>query len=137
MSSEQNQDVHKVGVTIEDRIVRVVSDDALSAKLSCDPRGGSYRLADQISADYAEKYGSCMPFSVRSLACEIYWHYQVKLKSEAFERRFGKRKFTTWLLRHMEVIDCGDQKADSNRFVWNLLSIFFPRRKRSGSAADS
>lgn len=137
MSSEQNQDIHKVGVTIEDRIVRVVSDDALAAELSCDPRGGSYRLADQISAAYAEKYESPMPFSVRSLACEIYWHYQVKLKAEAFERRFGKRKFTSWLLRHMEVIDCGEQKADSNRFVWNLLSIFFPRRKRSGSAADS
>ncbi len=136
MSNKEKQDLQKVGVILEDRIVRIVNDDILDAELNADPRSGSYRVAEHISAAYEEKNGKPMPFSVRSLACEIYWHYLVKIKSEAYERKHGKQKFTSWLLKHMEMIDCGDQKADNNRFVWNLLAIVFPRKKEVHHAGN-
>ena len=135
MAADWNRDYKGIGVIYEGRIVRILNDDALktvieSSGLSAeikrrDKKKVSREIAEYILNDYEKQFGTPLPFPVKSLACEIYWHFIIKEKAEAAERRFGKKKLTSWLLWHMDVIDCGDGKADNNRFLWDLLSLFF------------
>ena len=90
---------------------------------------GGRKAARVISAyaraQYQKLYGEELLISEKSLACEIYWHYYVSAKAAGFERRFGKKRVTSWLIFHMDVIDCGEKREDSNRFVWDLLALIF------------
>ena len=135
VAADWNRDYKGIGVIYEGRIVRILNDAALKTELESSSRSaksrrrnykqGCLEIAEHIRSDYEQSFGTGFPFSVKSLACEIYWHYIIKEKAEAAERRFGKKKLTSWLLMHMEVVDCGDGKADNNRFLWDLLSLFF------------
>lgn len=135
MAADWNRTYKGIGVIYEGRIVRILNDAALKAEIESSIRSlksrrrnhkqGCLEIAEYIRSDYEQSSGTAFPFSLKSLACEIYWHYIIKERAEAFERRHGKRKLTNWLLQHMEIIDCGDGKADNNRFLWDLLSLFF------------
>jgi len=142
-----------IGIIYEDRIVRVLNDDALKMAMEAgdyrsskekeageyqrqgkkDTRGHQHRkikkafreFAEDIRTNYERQFGGSLPFSAKSMACELYGHYIIKVKAEAIERKIGKKKFTGWLLRHMDVIDCGDRKTDNNRLLWDVLSVFF------------
>lgn len=135
MAADWNRVYKGIGVIYEGRIVRILNDAALKTELESsrhaaksgrrNKKQGCLEIAEHIRSDYEQRSGPHFPFSVKSLACEIYWHFIIKEKAEAFERKHGKRKLTNWLLQHMEIIDCGDGKADNNRFVWDLLALFF------------
>ena len=142
MEADWNREHQGIGIIYEDRIVRVLNDDALKIAMETggdqrqgkkDTRGHQRRkikkafreLAEDIRTNYERQFGGSLPFSAKSMACELYGHYIIKVKAEAIERKIGKKKFTGWLLRHMDVIDCGDRKTDNNRLLWDVLSVFF------------
>ena len=125
MEPAAKEDFANIGLQIKEHIVRVVNDEPLTVLLKTDKHKGARRLAGFILAEYRQRFGSDLKISERSLACEIYWHFYCWEKAVAFEQRYGKKKFTSWLIRHIDVSDCGEQKIDSNRFVWDILSIVF------------
>ena len=126
-----NREYQGIGITAEDRIVRILNDDALCERLKENGRAEAYQIALDVKEYYQKLFGGEVSISAKSLACEIYWHYLIKVKSEAIEKRWGKKKLTSWLLKHMEIIDCGDFKADNNRWLSDLLAIIFPVNKKS------
>jgi len=142
VEADWNREHQGIGIIYEDRIVRVLNDDALKIAMETggdqrqgkkDTRGHQHRkikkafreFAEDIRTNYERQFGGSLPFSAKSMACELYGHYIIKVKAEAIERKIGKKKFTGWLLRHMDVIDCGDRKTDNNRLLWDVLSVFF------------
>ncbi len=125
MEQPGNQTFENIELHMRERIIRVANDEPLMEYLIKEKRNGAYVLARYILAEYRQQFGTDLQITERSLACEIYWHYYVLKKAAAIEQRFGKKRFTSWLIRHIDVSDCGEQKVDNNRWVWDLLSILF------------
>nr|AHF25925.1 hypothetical protein [uncultured bacterium Contigcl_1539] len=121
----EKQAFENIGVELRERIVRVANDEPLTVLLKTEKHKGARALARYILAEYRQQFGTELKIRERSLACEIYWHYYCWDKAVNFEQRHGKKKFTSWLIRHIDVSDCGEQKEDNNRFVWDILSIVF------------
>ena len=115
----------EIEVRFESHLARVVNDDALIQVLQDGKRRASFLLARQILEEYREQFGEELKITEKSLACEIYWHYYCLKIALAIEARFGKKRFTTWLIRHIDVSDCGERAVDTNRIFWDLLSIVF------------
>ena len=114
-----------IEVRFKQHLVRVVNDDVLMNALRDGKRRTAHLLAGQILEEYREQFGEELKITEKSLACEIYWHYYCLKIALAIEKRFGKKRFTTWLIRHIDISDCGERAVDNNRFVWDALSHFF------------
>lgn len=125
-----NRDYHGIGLSWEDNIVRILNDDKFRTYLKTGKRQASFKLALYILHMYQKRFSKPLGFSAKSLACEIYGHYYISEKAKASEKKRGKRKLTSWLQRHMDVIDCGTGKVDNNRFLWDLLSLMFIVKKK-------
>lgn len=125
MEQQEDRRFEDIGLQMKERIVRVANDEPLTALLKKEKHKGARALARYILAQYRQQFGTELKISERSLACEIYWHYYCWDKAVTFENRHGKKRFTSWLIRHIDVSDCGEQKVDNNRFVWDILSIMF------------
>ncbi len=125
VEQQKMQDFQNMDVRMKKHIVRIVNDEALMQALNEGKHRAALKLAQKIREDYQQQFGEELQISARSLACEIYWHYYVLKKVLAIEKRFGKQKITSWLIRHIDVSDCGEKKEDTNRWVWDLLSIVF------------
>ena len=125
MADSENKEYQGIGIRLGERVVHIQNDNALDLLLSSGKKKQAAKLAKYLKEQYRENYGKELRISNRSLACEIYWHWKIKTKSAAAEEKRGKKKLTSWLLMHMEDIDCGDIKSDNNRLLWDLLSIFF------------
>lgn len=87
-----NREYQGIGITAEDRIVRILNDDALCERLKENGRAEAYRIALDVKEYYQKLFGGEVSISAKSLACEIYWHYLIKVKSEAIEKKWGKKK---------------------------------------------
>ena len=91
-------------------------------------RNAEQKLSVLIRKAYLQEYGVQLRITVRSLGTEILWHIWVLDICRFFEGRFlyrhlpPFRKLIDWFILHMEQIDCGEKKEDSNRFVWDLLA---------------
>ena len=114
-----------IEVRFNQHLVRVVNDDALMNALRDGKRRTAHLLAGEILEDYREQFGEELKITEKSLACEIYWHYYCLKIALAIEAQFGKKRFTTWLIRHIDVSDCGERAVDTNRIFWDILSIVF------------
>ena len=125
MEQQESRTFEDISVQMHERIIRVVNDEPLIALMKKEKHKGARDLARFLLAEYEQQFGTALQITERSLACEIYWHYYFLDKASTFERRHGKRRFTSWLIRHIDVSDCGEQKVDNNRFVWDILSIVF------------
>lgn len=130
MRSDWNRKYRGIGIRVDHRVVRILNDDALHEMLKTNGRYHAFGIALFARHYYRQTFGSNIRISTKSLACEIYWHYYIRIRSEAIEKKWGRKKLTTWLLRHMDVIDCGDLGNDNNRFLWDLLAPFFSVSKR-------
>ena len=122
---QENRRFENIGLQMKERVVRVVNDETLITFLKTEKHKGARELARFILVEYRQRFGSELKITERSLACEIYWHYYCLDKAASYERRHGKRKFTSWLIRHIDISDCGEKSVDTNRFVWDILSIVF------------
>ena len=114
-----------IGIVLEPRIVRVLNDDAFVEKIRKGGRRYARAVARHAVNSYQARYGDRLQITEKSLACEIYWHSRMKEIAERIERRRGEKKFTRWIVLHMDVIDCGERKEDNNRLLWDLLSLIF------------
>ena len=121
-----------VAYTLEPRIVRIPSDEKLTAFLK-EKKKAARSLSDSILAAYRAAYGEELKSSRDSLAVEICMHCIVQKISRKLEKRFRKNRLIRLALERTEVIDCGEKCEDNNRFVWDFIAWFIsgPRRRSS------
>lgn len=125
MTVSWNRKFHNIALVCEPQIIRVKNDAVLMNALAKHGRKRSRQIAAYAHAYYNGKYGRQLRISERSLACEIFGHYFIMKTAMLMRSRHIALRFATWLIRHMDVIDCGERGTDSNRFVWDILSVFF------------
>ena len=125
MDKNINLKIDDINIALTDRIVRVDNDENLKALLHTGKRAAALQLSTHIRQMYEKEFGKPLKISTKSLAAEIYDHYLIQEMTFKAERVIGKIRPTRWMVRHMEVIDCGEQAVDNNRFLWNLASIFW------------
>lgn len=112
------------GIKVEllDRVVRVENGKALKALLKPGKRSAAMALARTVRRAYEKKAGTALDITEKSLAAEIYDHYLLQEMTLFTEKLFGQSRPTRWMIRHMEVIDCGEKSEDNNRFLWDWAS---------------
>ena len=125
MEYEWDRAFRGVGVTYEKRVVRVANDKALMALFRSSGRKGALALSEYITCEHAKRFDEDLRITKKSLAAEIYGHYVLMRISLRAKKRFGNIKPVRWMIRHMDVVDCGDRGVDNNRFVWDIYSILW------------
>ena len=125
------------GITVkfEPQWVRVVTDDALTGYLEQKSRRDAERLAEWILKQYQMLQGYPLKIHRDSLAVEILIHAYMDTISEELEENAEQseipvtvkrllEKLCGKVQRHTDVIDCGEKEVDSNRLVFDGLSMF-------------
>lgn len=125
------------GITVkfEPQWVRVVTDDALTGYLEQKSRRDAERLAEWILKQYQMLQGYPLKIDRDSLAVEILIHAYMDTISEELEENAEQseipvtvkrllEKLCGKVQRHTDVIDCGEKEVDSNRLVFDGLSMF-------------
>ena len=125
MADKWNREHHNIGVKYEGRIVRIINDEALLAYFRRYGRKGARSLAAHIRKKSEALSGTELPITEKSLAAEIYYHFRILRIFLKIEKVTGRKRFPRWMIRHMDVIDCGGRKEDNNRFLWDILSVFW------------
>ena len=113
-----------ITVTYELKAVHIVCDDALEKFLKNGKRKAAFKLAGMILHEYENQFKSKLKIKRHSLSVEIYDHFLLYKISIKIEKLIGKTRPTQWLLRHMDIIDCGEKEVDNNRFLWDMLSLY-------------
>ncbi|BCJ95049.1 hypothetical protein acsn021_26180 [Anaerocolumna cellulosilytica] len=123
---------NNIGIQYEDRVVRIKADQALYQFL-LEPSCGSYLLAKHILKEYRRRFHKPLQISVHSLAIEIIAHVFVDKLSVKVSGFLDKVKTdlrkpviaaVNSIHRHTEIIDCGEEAIDNNRFIWDSLEPF-------------
>lgn len=125
-----NFSFHDVAVSIEPRIVRVESADALKAFLKGRGMKAAKELSRELHEEYRRRFDKELDITRNSLAMEIYMHVLVQKIALALKKITGERGLVKRVLRSTAVIDCGEKIEDTNRFAWDFLSIFMKKDNR-------
>ena len=119
-----------VAVCLEDRVLRVRSDDELFRVLKRG-RASGREFSETLRRIYRERRGQELAISARSLYAEIRLHAFSDRVFCAFSALFTKlhlkplQKLFDRLHVHAFQIDCGERSVDRNRIVFDLLSGIF------------
>lgn len=120
---------HDIEISIEPRIVRVESADALKTFLKGRGMKAARELSRVLHEEYEQRFEKELDITRNSLAMEIYMHVLVQKIALALKKITGERGLVKRALRSTAVIDCGEKIEDTNRFAWDFLSIFMRKNK--------
>lgn len=123
MEYKWNHKFNNIGLKFEPRVVRIKNDPELKQYL-LESKMNALLLADLLKKNYYKRFEKELEINTISLATEISCHFWLQEISFMIENKVGKNRFTDWMLRHMDVIDCGEKAIDNNRFLWDLLAKF-------------
>ena len=91
------------------------------------PTGKSMHLAREIRHAYARQMGRPLAIKTRSLEAEIRMHvlaydcfHFLEMKTEKWPLPF-LHCLNAYMMRHTEIIDCGEHHLDNNRFVFDII----------------
>ena len=119
-----------VSLCLEDRVVRVRSDEALRRVLRAGRKAGR-RFTQSLIEAYRAYTGKALRISCGSLYGEIRLHAfadRVFLRFAGIFSALHLKPLAKLCLRlhdHAGQIDCGERSVDSNRIVFDLLSPFY------------
>lgn len=89
----------------------------------------SDELAILIKEDHKNLFGSPLNISTRSIVVEIWGHVFAGQVAKLLKRILPFRpinKLANFVINRCDVIDCGEKGIDTNRWVWDFLSVFKP-----------
>lgn len=118
---------HEIGVSLDRGLVRITNDLSLRNLAARDPARNTADLVARIKADYSSLMEEPLKIGSDSMVVEIWAHILIGKWTLALQRFLHLRfidRFAGFILRRMEVIDCGERARDRNRFVWDLLAPF-------------
>ncbi|MCZ4223050.1 hypothetical protein [Pedobacter rhodius] len=117
----------EIKVRLDEGLIRVYSDKGLWCYLDNNIRLRTLELAKFIKIDYQKEVNKTLMISESSLMVEIWAHVYSDYFGLLIKRHL-KIKWVQNLLQkgieRAEIIDCGEKKFDSNRWVWDFLSHF-------------
>lgn len=121
--AEWNTAFHGISVSCTDRLVRIKNDRALLEFLKDPETRGALLVSEYVHSLYRKELGKELNISVDSLAIEILGHVYADRFSGMMKKLRVKRisEAMEIIQKHTEIIDCGEQEIDSNRFVWDDL----------------
>ena len=131
MADVRKYEFEEVQYTLEPGIVRVRSEEPLKGLLKKKMKAAGI-LSERILAAYCVDFGRELEITRNSLAVEIYLHFKVQQACLKMMKLFGKRRLLNAVLRHTEIIDCGEKHRDNNRFLWDILAWFAAKFRISG-----
>lgn len=93
----------------------------------------SEELVNKIKTDYKNIYQKPIKISNPSFIAEIWGHlvvYKVALWTQRNMNFWPAKQLSNFIAFRSGVIDCGEAKVDTNRWVWDLLGrVFFRNYK--------
>lgn len=119
----------KIKVDLKEGIIRVFSDAELWRFLDGEAKSRFDLLVETIKNDYKNIFIKPLHIAADSLIVEILVHVYCDYLGLAFNRIVKIKplqKMVNKLLERAEVVDCGEQAKDSNRWVWDALARFKP-----------
>jgi hypothetical protein len=118
-----------VRVCFDRGLIRVYSDEELWKYLNDQIKNKLNTLVDLIKIDYKNEFKADLNISKSSLLVEIWVH----ICSDYYGLSILRIVKAKWLraliikgIKRAEVIDCGENKKDSNRWVWDILAYIKP-----------
>lgn len=120
-----NEIKDEITCSFDKGVIRVDNDKALKDLILKGGKKAVMELATSLKERYEAMFGHSICIRDRSLACEIHYHHRLNERYKRSEAKHGPRRFSTWMLRHMRVIDCGELKEDNNRLIWDFVSLFY------------
>lgn len=108
--------VEKVSYWFDPKIIRIKNDDTLKEYLALNSNN-SKKLAEVTKGEYYLEVGDEIKISDDSLAVEIVGHVYPE-KIAKYLPRFIRNK----IIKHTEIIDCGEKDVDSNRWIWDSIA---------------
>ena len=112
-----------------DGVIRIVNDYGLQRLLMEQTEQRTAMLVDRLEADYRQYYQRPLQIGADSLAVEIWAHVYTERFFARLYRHFPwapMRRLYHFIRRRCRIIDCGETRRDSNRWLWDLLG----KRKR-------
>lgn len=116
-----------IKVSVEEGIIRLKSDKDLWVYLDIDVVPQTIKLIRLIKTDYKTEFGKPLKITDQSLMVEIWAH----VYCDYFGLLIHRNTKIKWIqdivlkgIERAEIIDCGERKLDSNRWVWDFLSNF-------------
>lgn len=114
---------HRISISVADeKWIRILRDDALLQALE---ELGNLVVARAAKGAYRRLWGEEIHISDASLAIEITGHALPDAFAEQMLNRgipAAARQFLEKLRDHTEIIDCGENDVDGNRFFWDILA---------------
>ncbi len=119
----QESAVHTEPYKLEKQVLHLPVSNFLEEKMKAGKRG-LYSLTDEILKEHRERYSEPLQISRKSLSCEIRCHYFVYRLSLRLPKRLQNTRLVKRAIRSTKVIDCGSKEEDTNRWIWDFLSVF-------------
>lgn len=116
-----------IKVSVEEGIIRLKSDKDLWSYLDIEVVKQTEKLINVIKSDYKIKFNKPLKIVDKSLMVEIWAHVYCDYYGLLIHRNIKikwVRKLVMKGLERAALIDCGERKIDSNRWIWDFLSNF-------------
>lgn len=120
-----NEIKDEITCSFEKGVIRIDNDKALKDLILKGGKKAVMELSTSLKERYKAIFGSSIRIRDRSLACEIYYHHRLNERYRRSQAKYGPKRISKWMLRHMRVIDCGELKEDNNRLIWDFVSLFY------------
>jgi len=118
-----------IKVGLDEGLIRIYSDKALWRHLDGEVALRTLELVKVIKTDYQKEFDKSLKISDNSLMVEIWAH----VYSDYFGLLIKRNLKIKWIqnliqkgIERAEIIDCGEKKFDTNRWVWDFLAHFKP-----------
>lgn len=116
-----------IKVCLDDGLIRVYSDKGLWRYLDGGVRVRTLELVKFIKTDYQKEFNKGLKISDNSFMVEIWAH----VYSDYFGLLLKRNLKIKWIqnliqkgIERAEIIDCGEEMFDTNRWVWDFLAHF-------------
>lgn len=120
---------YDIKVCLDEGLIRVYSDKGLWRYLDGEIALRTLELVKFIKMDYQKEFNKSLKISDNSFMVEIWAHVYSDYFGLLIKRNL-KIKLIQKLIQkgieRAEIIDCGEKKLDTNRWVWDFLAHFKP-----------
>ncbi|MEP6684493.1 MAG: hypothetical protein ABJA35_14585 [Parafilimonas sp.] len=116
---------NKIDVSIEDHIIRITNNDALTNLLTYDTEARTAQLVHSIKVAYYKLFNKNLEVSDTSMIVEIWGHVYTEKFADAVKSATSFKlinKLAEKIIERCGIIDIGERAYDYNRFVWDGLA---------------
>lgn len=116
---------NKIDVQLEDHIIHITNNDALTNFLAYDTEARTEQLVRSIKIAYYKLFNKNLDVPDASMVVEIWAHVYAEKFADAVQSAVSFNvidKLAKKVIERCEIIDIGELRYDYNRFVWDGLA---------------